>query len=135
VLGDPGTPHSWTYLPDIAGAPVILGADERGWGHACHVPANPPMTQRDIFAAVARLAGASAPRLRRVPGWQLMALGVLIPFLREFREVSYQFTRPFVVDSAAFQATFGTLPTPMGQALTDTVTRWHDQGRVAARKE
>jgi len=135
VLGDPDTPHSWTYLPDIAGALVTLGADERARGHAWHMPASPPMTQREIFTELARLAGAPAPRLRPVPGWQVTALGVLVPFLREFAEVSCQFTRPFVVDSAAFQATFGARPAPMGQALTATVTWWHDQGRTAADKE
>jgi len=50
-------------------------------------------------------------------------------------EVGYQFTQPFVVDSAAYQDAFGAAPTPMGQALPATLTWWRDQGRAAARKE
>ncbi len=65
----------------------------------------------------------------------MTAPGVLVPFPRESAEVSCQFTRPFAVGSAAFQATFGALPVPVGQALTATVTWWHDQGRTAADKE
>ena len=93
------------------------------------------MSQREIFTELARLAGPPAPGCGPSPAGKVKALGVLVPFLREFAEVSCQFTRPFVVDSAAFQATFGARPAPMGQALTATVTWWHDQGRTAADKE
>jgi len=135
VLGDPGAPHSWTYVPDIAAALVTLGASERAWGHAWHVPTSAPMSQRGIFTALARIAGAPAPRLRPVPPWLLRAAGLAVPSLRELGEVAYQFTGPFVMDSAAFQDTFGTGPTPAGQALAATVTWWQHNGRTAASKE
>ncbi len=80
-------------------------------------------------------AGAPAPRLRPVPGWQVTAPGVLVPFPRESAEDSCQLTCPFAGDSTAFQATSGARPAPLGQALTATVTWWHDQGRTAADKE
>jgi nucleoside-diphosphate-sugar epimerase len=134
VLGDPDVPHSWTYLPDIAAALVTLGADERAWGHPWHVPTGPPMTQREIYAALARIAAAPAPRLRPVPSWQVRALGLVVPNLRELGEVGYQFTQPFIVDSAAYQDTFGTTPTPTDQALSATLTWWHDHGRAAAER-
>ena len=132
VLGDPGVPHSWTYLPDIAAALITLGADGRAWGRPWHVPTGPPMTQRELFTALARIAGAPPPRLRTVPPWVIRASGLAVPYLREFGEVAYQFTRPFVVDSAAFQTSFGASPTPTGQALSATVTWWREQGRAAA---
>ena len=135
VLGDPGAPHSWTYVPDIAAALITLGADERAWGHAWHVPTGAPMSQRGIFTALARIAGAPAPRLRPVPPWLLRAAGLAVPSLRELGEVAYQFTGPFVMDSAAFQDTFGTGPTPADQALAATVTWWQHSGRTAASKE
>jgi len=135
VLGNPDVPHSWTYVPDIAAALVTLGADERAWGHPWHVPTSAPLTQREIYAALARLAAAPPPRLRPVRPWLVRAGGLLVPYLREFPEVAYQFTRPFVMDSAAFQDTFGAGPTPADQALSATLTWWHDQGRAAARKE
>ncbi|HEX9359765.1 MAG TPA: NAD-dependent epimerase/dehydratase family protein [Streptosporangiaceae bacterium] len=135
VLGDPEVPHSWTYLPDIAAALVTLGADERAWGRAWHVPTNPPMTQRQIYSALARIAGAPAPKLRPIPWWLIRAGGLAVPDLREFGEVAYQFTQPFAVDSTAYQDTFGAAPTPMNQALSATLTWWRDQGRAAARKE
>jgi len=132
VLGDPDVPHSWTYVPDIAVTLATIGGDERAWGHAWHVPASPPMTQREIFAAIARLGGAPAPRIRRVRGWQLRALGVVAPVLREFAEVGYQFDRPFVVDSSAFETTFGIRPTPVDEALSATIEWWRKQATGVA---
>jgi nucleoside-diphosphate-sugar epimerase len=91
------------------------------------------MSQREIYTALARIAGAPPPRLRIVRPWLVAASGIAVPFLREFTEVAYQFTRPFVVDSTAFQATFGATPTPIDHALCATVSWWRDQGRTAAR--
>jgi nucleoside-diphosphate-sugar epimerase len=121
VLGDPDVPHSWTYLPDIAAALITLGAEQRAWGRAWHVPTGPPMTQREIYTTLARIAGAPPPRLRPVPPWLIRAAGVAVPYLREFGEVAYQFTAPFEVDSTAFQSAFGAGPTPMDEALAATV--------------
>lgn len=132
VLGDPDVPHSWTYLPDIAAALVTLGGDQRAWGRPWHVPTSPPLSQRQIYTTLARLAGAPPPKLRPVPPWLIRAAGMAIPYLREFGEVAYQFTAPFEVDSAAFQATFGAAPTPIDEALAATVSWWRDQGRAAA---
>jgi nucleoside-diphosphate-sugar epimerase len=132
VLGNPDVPHSWTYLPDIAAALVTLGADERAWGRPWHVPTGPPLSQREIYTSLARIAGARPPRLRPVPAALIRAGGLVVPFLREFPEVAYQFTAPFVVDSTAFQATFGTAPTPVEEALSATLAWWRDQARAAA---
>ena len=49
------------------------------------------------------------------------AIGVVSPLVRELRETRYQFDRPFVMDSSAFESTFGIAPTPMGEALKATL--------------
>jgi len=135
VLGDPGAPHSWTYVPDVAATLVTLGANERAWGRAWHVPTSAPMSQREIYTALARLAGAPDPTLRPVPRWLIRTGGLVNPYLREFREVAYQFNVQFVVDSSAFTSTFGTRPTPAEEALAATLAWWERQVRVPARKE
>lgn len=132
VLGNPDAPHSWTYLPDIARALVVLGSDQRAWGRPWHVPSNPPMSQRAALEAICRLAGAPKPRVSGIPGWVLRPGGLVSPVLRELEEVFYQFDRPFVVDSSAFSATFGQVPTPMDEALTATIAWWRSRMRIAA---
>jgi nucleoside-diphosphate-sugar epimerase len=39
-------------------------------------------------------------------------------------EVRYQFSRPFVADSSAFQETFGLAPTPLETTFDETVAWW-----------
>jgi hypothetical protein len=53
--------------------------------------------------------------------WVISAIGVVSPLVRELRETRYQFERPFVVDSSAFESTFGVSATPMDEALDATV--------------
>ncbi|GAA4565237.1 NAD-dependent epimerase/dehydratase family protein [Planotetraspora kaengkrachanensis] len=127
VLSDPDIPHSWTYIPDVARALMAAAVEEKAWGHAWHVPTTPPLALREIAERLAALAGAPAPRLRRVPGWVLHAAGVAVPFLKELRETRYQFDRPFVLDSSASEAVLGFGPTPMEDALKATMAWWREQ--------
>ena len=78
----------------------------------------------------AEQAGAPEPRLRAVPGVVVSAAGLVSPLMREFRETSHQFARPFVLDSTAFTDTFGLTPTPVDTAVKETVAWW--QARSAA---
>lgn len=119
--GDPSPPHSWTYLPDVARALAVAGTDGRAWGHAWNVPTNPPLSARALAERLSGQAGAPAPRIARMPRWIMYAIGVVSPLVRELRETRYQFDRPFVVDSSAFESTFGITPTPMAKAIEATV--------------
>ncbi|GAA0356278.1 NAD-dependent epimerase/dehydratase family protein [Microbispora corallina] len=127
VLSDPDIPHSWTYLPDVARALVAAAAAEPAWGRAWHVPTSPAVSIRHVAERVCALAGAPAPRLRRVPGWALKAAGLAVPMLREMGETRYQFDRPYVLDSTASQAVLGLAPTPLDAALEATVRWWRER--------
>ncbi|MEV4115617.1 NAD-dependent epimerase/dehydratase family protein [Nonomuraea sp. NPDC049695] len=120
-LGDADQPHSWTYLPDVAAAMAIAATDERAWGRAWHTPTNPALTARALAGRLCELAGASAPRLNRPPAPILLALELTNPVIRELKETRYQFDRPFVVDSSAFENTFGLTATPLDVALQATI--------------
>jgi nucleoside-diphosphate-sugar epimerase len=124
VFGDPGAPHSWTYIPDVARTLVTLARDERAWGRPWHVPTNPPISQREAVAALASLTGVPVPPVRSIPGWVVGAGGLVSPLLRELREILYQFERPFVLDSTAISETFGLQPTRMHEALSATLSWW-----------
>jgi len=94
-----------------------LGADERSWGRAWHVPTNPATTLREAATRYARLAGAPEPRLRTMSSALLRVGGLVNPAAKEFIEMRYQFDRPFVLDSSAAQKTFGLEPTDLDDAL------------------
>lgn len=118
---DLDVPHSWTYVPDVARALAIAGTDERAWGRSWHVPTGPPQTARELAAVFASTAGAPSPRIVRVPYWLVDAASLASPMLREMRETRHQFTRPFVLDSSAFETTFDVRPTPLSEAAEATV--------------
>src|SRR4051794_20017160 len=124
TIGDPGLPHSWTYIPDVARALVVLGTNERAWGRPWHVPTNPALSARAMVERMASLAGAPPAKVAAIPGFVLRAAGLVSPRLRELDEVMYQFDRPFVLDSSAFTETFGIEATPLEEALTETLAWW-----------
>ncbi|MFK3982919.1 NAD-dependent epimerase/dehydratase family protein [Micromonospora sp. NPDC050397] len=121
VPGDLDAPHSWTYVGDAARTLVAAADDEGAWGRAWHVPSAPPASIRQVATRVAELAGAPAPRLSRMPAPVLWLGGLFDPTVRELREVSYQFDRPFRLDSSAATARFGIEPTPYDDALRETI--------------
>ncbi|MFU8870650.1 NAD-dependent epimerase/dehydratase family protein [Micromonospora sp. SL4-19] len=115
-------PHTWTYIPDVARTLVAAATDERAWGRAWHVPSASAAPMRDLAARAAALVGAPAPKLTRMPYPVLWLGGLANPMARELRETAYQFDRPFVMDSSAATATLGIEPTPLDQAIKETVT-------------
>jgi nucleoside-diphosphate-sugar epimerase len=103
-------PHTWTSITDVARTLITVAGDERGWGKAWLVPSNPPLTFREACTRLTTAAGAPAPKLTRIPYPMLWTLGLFSPLLRELRATSYQFTRPFVLDSSVTEETFGLKP-------------------------
>lgn len=133
-LGDPDQPHSWTYVPDVARALVTVAADERSWGRAWHVPTGEAMTGCQVADRLCALAGVPNPGVKVMPRWLVRTAGLLSPMLGELEEMRYQFVRPFVVDSAAFQSTFRVAPTPVDEALAATIAWWRERlARTAGR--
>ncbi len=128
VLTSPDQPHSWTAVDDIAATLAVLGADERAWGEAWHVPTNAPATVRDVLRELGDRAGAPPPHLRVVPRW-LLRVGTVLPLVREVKGVLYQFDSPFVIDASATTATFGIRPGDWTELLDATATAWAQRSR------
>ncbi|MEU3569428.1 NAD-dependent epimerase/dehydratase family protein [Kitasatospora sp. NPDC036755] len=129
TLGDPDTAHSWTYLPDVARAMAEIAGEERAWGRAWHVPTAPALSARAMVEGLAAEAGGGPVAVRRLPAAALAVAGLLSPLLRELREVRYQFDRPFVVDSSAYEAAFAVRATPLEEQLRATVAWWRGRER------
>jgi hypothetical protein len=47
--------------------------------------------------------------------------------MREFAEMTYQFDRPFVMDSSASEQLLGLAPTALAVALADTLQWWGEE--------
>lgn len=127
VLGDPDMLHTYTYIPDIGAALVVLGQRDEALGQAWHLPNSPPQTTRELVDIVYRTAGHT-PRLRAAPKLLVRAVGLVNPTMRELGEMLYEFDEPFIVNSSRFGRTFGVIATPATNAVVQTA-RWY-RGRV-----
>ncbi|WP_330300187.1 NAD-dependent epimerase/dehydratase family protein [Streptomyces sp. NBC_00503] len=133
ALGDPDAPHSWTYLPDVAGALVEVAAQERAWGRPWHVPTEPALSVREMAGLLAARAGSGPVAVRRIPSAVLGVGSLFSPMIRELKEIRYQFDRPFVVDSSAYEARFALRATPVGDQVGATVDWWRERQASAGR--
>ena len=110
-------PHSMTFTGDVGATLAKLGTDDRSLGRPWHVPTPAPVSLRELATCFATIIGAPPPRLREMPEVVLRVGSLFDAEAREYREVKYQFDRPWVLDSSAAQTTFGLRPTPLDDAL------------------
>lgn len=120
LLADVDQPHTYTYVPDFARALCALADDPRAFGRAWHVPNAPARTTREVVAAIYRLAGRE-PKMSVMPFWLLSVLSRFSPLMREVHELRFQRDRPYIVDHAAFAATFYPDFTPLEDGLRATL--------------
>lgn len=120
LVGSLNQPHTFTYAPDFGRALAILGTREEADGRAWHVPSSPPVTQGEF---VRILQTALGKPVKAMAGGKLIlsVMGLWNPSVREIIEMLYEFTKPFVMDSSAFQKTFGAQPTSLEQAIRETL--------------
>ena len=125
VLGNPDTPHTYHFIPDVAAGLAALGeatdeASGAAEGTAWILPCAPAGTTRQLVAGFAAAAGIPAP-VKRMPRPVVKLLGLFMPILREVDEMLYQWDEPFVADDRAFRARFGLQPTAPDEAARQTV--------------
>ncbi|WP_431045739.1 NAD-dependent epimerase/dehydratase family protein [Streptomyces sp. P1-3] len=130
ALGDPDAPHSWSYLPDVARALVEVAGEERAWGRAWHVPTEPALSTREMVDRLAAQSETGPVAVRGLSPAVLGVVSVFSPLIRELKEIRYQFDRPFVVDSSAYQAAFAVRATPVDEQVKATVDWWRERLRA-----
>lgn len=128
VLGNPDLPHTYTYMPDIGKALVILGEAEQALGQVWHIPSAATVTTRQFLQMAGEAIGQPV-RVQTTPKLLLQLLGLFNAGLREVLEMIYQFEEPFIVDSGKFTQTFGQQATPLPAAIQATVAWWRQNGQ------
>jgi nucleoside-diphosphate-sugar epimerase len=122
-IGDPGLPHTYSYVPDIAAGLATLGTDTRAAGQVWHLPGPPTVTTRALLDLVAAEVGHQVG-IRSIPKLAVRALGLVNPMLRELAEISYEFDEPFVMDTSKYESTFGAAGEPLAAAVAATLA-WY----------
>jgi nucleoside-diphosphate-sugar epimerase len=120
-VGSPDVLHDYAYVPDIArAATTLLDAPDSAFGQAWHMPCAPTRTTRDILQITADTLGVKL-RISAMPAWMLGPSAMLSPFLRELKEMRFQWDRPYQVDASRFKATFWADVTPFETGVPETV--------------
>ena len=115
--------HTYTFIDDFGRGLATLGQREEAPGQAWHVlNAETVSTRRFIELIFAELG--QPVRVSRMGKMMLMIGGLFIPAARESIEMLYQFEQPFVVDHSKFRRAFGGQPTPLREAIGQTVS-WY----------
>ena len=131
-LGRADLPHAWTFLPDLAAAMVAAAEAPTTVGEVVVAPVV-HASQRELADAYARAAGHARARVRPVPAWVLLATGPISRDMAAMAEMSYLFTEPLRVDPRASIEALGVEPTPLREAVQDTVVRRAGARHPAAR--
>lgn len=120
VIGSTHQPHSFTDVGDMARMLVAAAEDESSHGRIWHAPTNPPRTQEEAITDVLAAMGKPPVGVTALPGGALKAAGLFSPMMRELSHLSYQWTRPYILDDSASRAHFGLEPTPWDEVCRRT---------------
>ncbi|GIJ57804.1 NAD-dependent epimerase/dehydratase family protein [Virgisporangium aurantiacum] len=125
--GDLDAPQSWAYTEDVARSLVAATRDDRVWGRAWHAPVTSTLSVRALTTRLAELAGAPAPKLRRIHADELTGLAAATPVLGELVEMLYSTENPQLLDTTATDAVLGVRPTPLDTVLRELVAPGRDK--------
>ena len=128
VMGNPDQPHSYTYIPDAAQTLAALGTRGDVAGEVFHVPNAPAQSTREIIGTISEQLGRRL-KVSITPRPVLRLMGLFNPVLRELGEMAYEFTQPFVVDSAKAETRLGLAPTPLRRAMAETIAWFRTRAR------
>ncbi len=121
-LGNPDTPHSYHFIPDVAAGLAALGlAGGDVDGRVFMLPCAPAEPTRALLARMSAALGREI-RIRPMPAAALALVGLAVPIVRELREMLYQWDQPFVIDDRRFRARFpDAVPTDHDAGARETV--------------
>jgi nucleoside-diphosphate-sugar epimerase len=120
LMGRTDLSHTFTYIADFGRLLATLGTRDEAPGQAWFAPSNPPITQAEFI----RLVEAELGRpVKTMVGGPLMMrlLGLFNKEIRETVEMMFEWTNPYVVDSAKAEQAFGWQATPFKDAIHATV--------------
>jgi len=120
MMGRTDLPHTFTDVADAARTLVAAAEDPGAHGRVWHVPSNAPVTQAQALTDTLASVGKPPVKISSLRGTALAATALAVPFMREMREIIYQWERPYVLDDSAARARFGITPTPWEEVCRRT---------------
>jgi len=123
VLYNPDVSHTFSFVNDYAKAVVKLASFDEVFGQIWHVPAAEPITQRRFLEIASEIAN-QAPKINSLSNYMLNMVALFNPIVKEIKEISYQFEKPFIMDHSKYEKRFGINITPHQEAIKTTL-EWY----------
>ena len=120
MIGNPDLPHTFTDVTDVARTLAAVAFEPTAWGRVWHAPSHAPSTQREALNGALAAIGKPPVATHGIPARLVRGIGLVNPMMKELGEMSYMFTRPYVMDSARTQAELGLAPSPWDGTLRRT---------------
>ena len=120
LIGSTSQPHTFTYVADFGRLLATLGTHDEALGQIWFTPSNEAITQAEFVKWIEAELGHP---VRTMVGGPLMMrfLGLFNKEIRETVEMLYEWVNPYVVDTTKAQKAFGLKPTPMKDAMRETI--------------
>ncbi len=130
LMGNPEILHSYTYVKDFGKTLAMAAHNDKAWGNPW-ILANQEITNtEEIVRLFMDSSGRSAP-VGRLSRKLLKFLGLFSPVIREIPEMLYQKEEEYVVDGTHLQNVLKFTPTPLIQAVEETL-KWYKDYRVVS---
>lgn len=128
LAGSAILPHSVAYIEDVGRAAALLGVQDSALGRVWIAPHAPAPTQGEMVEEACRVLGTK-PQSWVVSPFMMRLAGLFIPAARASVEMMYQFTAPFVVNSARIERELHLSATPTRSGIAQTVS-WYRAHRT-----
>ena len=123
VLFNPDVPHTFSFVNDYAKAIIDLASFDDVFGQIWHIPAAEPITQRKFLEIAFEIANKT-PKITSLSNFMLNTVALFNPIVKEIKELSYQFEKPFIMDHSKYEKRFGINVTPHQEAIKTTI-EWY----------
>ena len=120
LLGSTSQPHTFTYVADFGRLLATLGTRDEALGQVWFAPSNEAITQAEFVKLIEAELGHP---VKAMVGGPLMMrfLGLFNKQINETVEMMFEWTNPYVVNTTKAQKVFGLKPTPMKDAMRETI--------------
>lgn len=115
-LGNAGTKHSFTYIPDTGKALYVLAKDTQSDNQVWHLPTAPALTGTEFIHLAANIFNVK-PKYMRVSKVLLNAIGLFDKVIHETAEMYYQYQYDYIFSSQKFEKAYDIKPTPYAEGI------------------
>ncbi|MAT57609.1 MAG: NAD-dependent dehydratase [Ignavibacteriae bacterium] len=113
--------HAFTYTPDIAKAMAKLGNTESAYNQVWNMPTDKnALTGKEWIELIANKLNKE-PKFQLLPSLMFTLLSPFVSMIKEVREMNYQFTNEYIINSDKIEKELGIKPTKYEDGIDEII--------------